>query len=110
MQVEIVAQCLGFLALELSEYCRLPVLIGVNRSRFRRPLIPGSNVVCRATVTYMTDRMVAGSGELFVGGQAIAAAELQLGLTSFPNLQTKAALTEFARTLFQAAGGEDGNE
>jgi beta-hydroxyacyl-ACP dehydratase FabZ len=81
LQVEALAQAAGLL---LSKYVRvggaLAALVGLDRVKFRRPVVPGDRLVLEVEVDKIRKRLAVTKGRATVGGEVSCEATMLFGL------------------------------
>lgn len=80
LQAELMGQAAGLLLMAQKPGC-LAVLVGLERARFRRPVVPGDRLEARATQVYAGDQLSVFDCELHRGDECVAAAQVRLALT-----------------------------
>ena len=77
MIVEAIAQAAGVCMLYHSEEQRglMPALVGIDKARFRRPVLPGDLLELRARLTRARGHTIKFEGEAFVDGERAAATQ-----------------------------------
>jgi 3-hydroxyacyl-[acyl-carrier-protein] dehydratase len=83
--LESIAQCGAVAVLADPRYAgRLPLFGGLERARFRRPVVPGDTVELECTMTRLSARAGRGVGRATVGGELAAECELLFVLADAP--------------------------
>ncbi len=74
--VEAIAQTGACLALRAPEFAgRIPYFAGIERMRFRRPVMPGARLVMEASVKWVRGRVGRVEGRATVDGELVAEGE-----------------------------------
>jgi len=78
LQIEALAQCGAILALREFEDRRnkIPFFSGIDKARFRRPVVPGDTLVLEVTAIRIGSRVLKMRGEAKVDGKITAEAEI----------------------------------
>lgn len=84
--IECLAQVAGclFFSKEADPNTKLMFLTGVDKARFRRPIVPGDQIVVSAEIVAMKSTLVKVKAEGRVDGVLCAEAEIMSGLVSRP--------------------------
>ncbi|MBC8135470.1 MAG: 3-hydroxyacyl-ACP dehydratase FabZ [Fibrella sp.] len=83
--IEMMAQVSGVMLLTLPEHKgKLAYLAGIEKARFRKPVLPGDTLVAEVTLVKARGTMGFVKAEARVGGTLVCAAELMFALQS-PN-------------------------
>lgn len=90
VQTEIMAQTGGYLLLLVNGFNRMPLLVGVDRARFRASVEPGARLECHGEISYNSSRMAAAHARLLCRGNEVASATIKLSMVEFPNETMKA--------------------
>ncbi|MCA3585173.1 MAG: hypothetical protein IOD03_15960 [Methylocystis sp.] len=99
LQVELVAQVAGQLALALSGWERLPVLARVRDARFRRPVQPGDRIHIFVELTAEGTTYGRYRGGLRIADRVVMEAEVVLGARPFPSPAARQASLRAAASL-----------
>jgi 3-hydroxyacyl-[acyl-carrier-protein] dehydratase len=85
--VEALAQLGGAMILEPGEFARkTPYLVGIDKAKFRRPVIPGDRLDMVVTMLRHKGNIGWVSGEATVDGQFACSAELMFSIASDPRM------------------------
>lgn len=89
VQVEMMAQASAFLSMPLigkdpGLYNVETLLLAVNNSKFRKPLLPGMKLEIWATITKVRGLMASYEGAIFCEGDKISEAELMAKISISP--------------------------
>jgi len=83
--LESIAQCGAVAVLDDPRYAgKLPLFGGVEKARFRRPVLPGDLVTVECEMTRLSARGGRGTGTARVDGQLCVEAELLFVVTDRP--------------------------
>lgn len=83
--LESIAQCGAVAVLDDPRYAgKLPLFGGVEKARFRRPVVPGDFVTVECEMTRLSARGGRGVGRASVNGQLCVEAELLFVVTDRP--------------------------
>jgi len=81
--VEAMAQLSGIAVLEPGEFLRkVPYLVGIDKAKFRRPVIPGDRFEMEATLSRTRGTLIWVSSTGSVDGDLVCSAELMFSITS----------------------------
>ena len=87
MIVEGMAQAGGVLLLDGSDRTdgKLVYFMSMNNVKFRKPVVPGDQLVFEVTIGYRKSRVCQVIGKAFVDGQLVAEAEIMASIVDRPN-------------------------
>lgn len=81
--IEALAQLSGVAVLQPGEHARkVPYLVGVDKTRFRRPVVPGDKLMMEAVLTKSRAAMFWVHAEAHVGDELACSAELMFAIVS----------------------------
>ena len=85
--LEALAQLGGAMVLEPGEYTRkTPYLAGIDKAKFRRPVIPGDRLDMKVTMLRHKRNIGWVGGEASVDGEFVCSAELMFSISADPRL------------------------
>lgn len=87
LQVEILAQLSAVLVMQLNDFAVLPILIGVDEAKFRRPIGATDYVRCETRMTYNNGAMHKFKGEMLTDGHWVSSASITLLAMKNPNAE-----------------------
>lgn len=99
LMVEVMAQSSGMLVLRRSGGRKISMLAGVDRARFKIPVEPGSELICRSRLTYENPLISVYRAELACEEKLVASAEIRLSQSAPPNEQIREYMNGLARTI-----------
>ncbi len=87
LMIEAMAQLGGAVLLEPGEFSRkTPYLAGINKAKFRRPVVPGDRLMMEVQLLRHRRNIGWVSAEANVDGQLVCAAELMFSIASDPRM------------------------
>ncbi len=97
--IETIAQAAGFLTLTLNHFEKMPFLFGVEETRFRDFVAPGSVLDVQAKIEQLGAGYVVASGEITRDHKRIANVQVRLRLVALPSGEIKTMLQSRAQAL-----------
>ncbi len=82
MQVEAMAQTAALACYDESNKGRDILIAGINKARFRRPVVPGDVLIFESVVIKYKSKLAVISCKVFVGGDLVSEAEVLAALGS----------------------------
>lgn len=97
--IETIAQTAGMLSLALSQYKKMAFLFGVEETRFRDFVPPGSLLTVQVKIVQQGAGYVVAKGEIYNTDKLVANAEVRLRLVPVPNPEIEKMLVQRAHDL-----------
>lgn len=97
--IETIAQATGFLSLTLCEFKKMSFLFGVEETRFRDFVPPGSLLEVRVNLLQRGSSYVVAKGEIYRQNKLVASAQVRLHLAPVPNSEIEQMLRTRAQAL-----------
>lgn len=83
--IETIAQAAGMLSLTLNQFKKMAFLFGVEETRFRDFVAPGSLLEVRVHIIQQGSGYAVAQGEIFNQDKLVASAQVRLRLAAVPN-------------------------
>ncbi len=95
--IETIAQAAGLLFVGLEGFKKMPILFGVENTRFRQMASPAAQLTIQVVLSHYGSGYIVCNGEIFNKNNAIAKAEVRLKLIEIPSIQAEQLLRDRAR-------------
>jgi 3-hydroxymyristoyl/3-hydroxydecanoyl-(acyl carrier protein) dehydratase len=92
--IEMIAQAAGLLFVGLEGFKKMPILFGVEHTRFRQMAQPGDVLTVEVGLTHYGSGYIVCNGEIHANAVHIAKAEVRLKLVDVPTLAAEQLLRE----------------
>ena len=99
LQIECMAQTVGWLVMALGGFTAMPFLIGVKEAKFRTPVLPGDILEFEGTVVHEGSGYTVGGCKGTRRGKPVCEAQITYRVLPFPNQEFRTALFEMAARL-----------
>ncbi|MFA6037961.1 MAG: FabA/FabZ family ACP-dehydratase [Legionellales bacterium] len=97
--IETIAQASGMLSLALNQFKKMAFLFGVDETRFRDFVAPGSLLEVRVHIIQQGSGYAVAQGEIFHQDKLVANAQVRLRLSAVPNKEIEEMLRSRAQMI-----------
>ena len=99
LQIECMAQTIGWLVMALSNFTAMPFLAGVKEAKFRAAVLPGDDLEFEGRVVHVGSGYAVGEGKGWCKGAPVCDATLTYRIIPYPSPELRNGLWEWADRL-----------
>jgi 3-hydroxyacyl-[acyl-carrier-protein] dehydratase len=99
LQIECMAQALGWLIIAVNRFATMPFLIAVKEAKFRSPVLPGEELEFEGKVVHEGSGFTVGEAKGRRKGRVICEAQITFRLMPFPNPEFRQAMLGVAERI-----------